>query len=57
MPTAEWMEFRFGAGAAGIAARGLAALTYLVITIGMVVFFLAAAGKFVSAFLPFDEQT
>jgi Na+/proline symporter len=57
MTTAEWMEFRFGAGAAGKAARGLAALTYLVITIGMVVFFLAAAGKFVSAFLPFDEQT
>lgn len=57
MTTAEWMEFRFGNGAAGKSARGLAALTYLVITIGMVVFFLAAAGKFVSAFLPFDEQT
>lgn len=57
MTTAEWMELRFGSGAAGRAARMVAAVTYLVITVGMIVFFLAAAGKFVAVFLPFSEQT
>ncbi|MCI0541168.1 MAG: hypothetical protein L0Z50_38695, partial [Verrucomicrobiales bacterium] len=53
MTTAEWMQLRFGDGLQGKAARLVAALTYLVITVGMVVFFLAAAGKFFSALLPF----
>lgn len=52
--TAEWMHLRFGDGAAGRAARTMAAATYLIITIAMVVFFLAAAGKFLAVFLPFD---
>ena len=52
--TAEWMQLRFGEGFGGKSARFLAALTYVVITIGMVVFFLAAAGKFLSVFLPFS---
>lgn len=55
--TAEWMKLRFGKGFGGSAARFLAALTYLVITIGMVVFFLAAAGKFLAVFLPFTALT
>ena len=55
--TGEWMHLRFGHGAAGKAARFVAALTYLVITVGMVVFFLAAAGKFLAAFLPLDPTT
>ncbi|QYY35652.1 hypothetical protein [Ruficoccus sp. ZRK36] len=53
MTTAEWMQLRFGTGAQGQAARMTAAVTYLVITIGMVVFFLGAAGKFLAVFLPF----
>ncbi|MEO0682789.1 MAG: hypothetical protein AAF192_20520, partial [Pseudomonadota bacterium] len=55
--TGEWMNLRFGAGWQGTAARTTAAATYLVITVGMVVFFLAAAGKFLAVFLPFDETT
>lgn len=54
--TAEWMRLRFGDGFGGKAARSVAALTYLVITVGMVVFFLAAAGKFLSVFLPFSPE-
>lgn len=55
--TAEWMYLRFGFGYWGKAARALAAMTYLVITVGMVVFFLAAAGKFLATFLPFEPNT
>ncbi|MEM6757780.1 MAG: hypothetical protein AAF586_11485 [Planctomycetota bacterium] len=55
--TGEWMHLRFGADAPGKAARFTAAMTYLVITVGMVVFFVAAAGKFLAVFLPFDETT
>ncbi|MEM6885164.1 MAG: hypothetical protein AAF571_09035 [Verrucomicrobiota bacterium] len=55
MTTAEWMELRFGTDWQGKAARVTAALTYVVITIGMVVFFLSAMGKFLAVFLPFSE--
>ncbi len=55
--TGEWMLLRFGKDWQGKAARYTAAATYLIITIGMVVFFLAAAGKFLAVFLPFDETT
>lgn len=50
--TGEWMLLRFGGGWQAKAARVMAALTYLVITVGMVVFFIAAAGKFLAVFLP-----
>ena len=50
--TAEWMRLRFGAGPGGRAARFTAALTYLVITVGMVFFFLSAAGSFLAEFWP-----
>lgn len=53
MTTAEWMLLRFGTGPQGRAARLTAALTYLVITIAMVVFFFTAGGKFLAEFLPF----
>ncbi|MEQ9453834.1 MAG: hypothetical protein RLN76_04490 [Phycisphaeraceae bacterium] len=55
--TGEWMLLRFGDTWQGRAARYTAAFTYLIITIGMVVFFLAAAGKFLAVFLPFDPVT
>lgn len=53
MTTAEWMLLRFGDGLQGRAARATAALTYLVITVAMVVFFFTAGGKFLAEFLPF----
>mgnify|MGYP000508566327 CR=1 FL=1 len=53
MTTAEWMLLRFGTGRQGRAARTTAALTYLVITVAMTVFFFTAGGKFLAAFLPF----
>lgn len=55
MTTAEWMVLRFGHGAGGVAARITAALTYVVITVGMIVFFLSAGGSFLAAFLPYSE--
>lgn len=53
MTTAEWMLLRFGDGRWGRAARLTAALTYLAITVAMIVFFVTAGGKFLAAFLPF----
>ena len=52
--TGEWMSLRFGDGPAGRAARVTAAATYLIISVAMVVFFLSAAGRFLSGFLPLD---
>jgi len=54
MTTAEWMLLRFGNGGQGRAARFTAALTYLIITIAMTVFFFTAGGKFLAEFLPFS---
>lgn len=53
MTTAEWMELRFGAAGWGRAARMVAALTYVVLTVAMIVFFVTAGGAFLAAFLPF----
>lgn len=53
MTTAEWMILRFGDGRPGRAARMTAALTYLVITVAMTVFFFTAGGRFLAEFLPF----
>lgn len=57
MTTAEWMYLRFGQDWQGKAARFIAAFTYIIITVAMVVFFLAAAGKLLAAFLPFSSTT
>lgn len=56
MTTAEWMLLRFGDGAQGRAARLTAALTYLVITVAMTVFFFTAGGRFLAEFLPFTPM-
>lgn len=55
MTTAEWMLVRFGDGRQGRAARFAAALTYVVITVAMIVFFFSAGGRFLAAFLPLTE--
>ncbi|WP_221030785.1 sodium:solute symporter family transporter [Actomonas aquatica] len=55
MTTAEWMTLRFGEGRGGRLARMTAALTYVVLTVAMIVFFLAAGGRFLAEFLPYSE--
>ena len=55
--TGEWMFLRFGDDWQAKSARFTAAATYLIITVGMVVFFLTAAGKLLAVFLPFDQTT
>ena len=55
--TAQWMELRFGTGPGGRGARFVAAMTYLVITVGMVFFFLSAAGSFIAEFWPGTPAT
>jgi len=53
MTTAEWMTLRFGSGRGGRLARMMAALTYVALTVAMVVFFVSAGGRFLAEFLPF----
>lgn len=55
MTTAEWMVLRFGPGPWGRAARVVAALTYVILTVAMIVFFVTAGGRFLGEFLPFTE--
>lgn len=55
--TAEWMKLRFGSDWQGHFARLMAAVTYILLSLSMVVFFLAAAGTFIAEFLPFDRTT
>lgn len=57
MTTAEWMILRFGDGTPGRLARMMAALTYLVITVAMTVFFFTAAGRFLAEFIPLSPWT
>ncbi len=57
MTTAEWMEFRFGPGKQGDAARLLNAVVNIVNTVAMVGYFFVGTGKFLSLFLPFSPMT
>lgn len=57
MTTAEWMEFRFGQGKQGQAARLLNAVVNIVNTVAMVGYFFVGTGKFLSLFLPFSPVT
>ena len=56
MTTAEWMLLRFGDDHWGRAARLTAALTYVVLTVAMIVFFVTAGGQFLAVFLPFTPM-
>ncbi len=51
MTTAEWMEFRFGSGRQGQAARVLAAVANLVFAVWVVTYFAAGAGIFLGTIL------
>lgn len=57
MTGAEWMEFRFGSGAGGQAARLASALALIVTTIGMLAYLIKGLGLFASMFLPFAPST
>jgi len=51
---AEWMEFRFGKGRQGEAARLLCTISIILSTVGMIAYFFVGTGKFLSIFLPFS---
>lgn len=51
MTTAEWMEFRFGKGKQGEAARILAAIAQLIFAIWAITYFIQGAGIFLSEIL------
>lgn len=51
MTMAEWMKFRFGKGKEGDAARLIAAISILIVTIAMITYFAVGSGKFVAEFL------
>ena len=56
MTAAEWMEFRFGDGRQGKAARVLAAVANLVFAIWVVTYFAAGAGIFLGTILGIDPD-
>ncbi|MFQ6677479.1 MAG: sodium:solute symporter [Fidelibacterota bacterium] len=51
MTLAEWMKLRFGNGKQGEAARLIAAISSIVMTIAMVTYFALGGGKFLDSFL------
>jgi Na+/proline symporter len=57
MTVAEWMEFRFGSGPGGQAARLTAAVSIVVLVLGMMTYFCVGFGKFLSMYFPFSPIT
>jgi len=57
MTSAEWMKLRFGTDKQGQAAHLLSAISYIVLSLGMITYFCKGAGKFLTHFLPFSELT
>ncbi len=51
MTLAEWMHFRFGTDKQGDAARLIAALSIIIMTVAMITYFAVGSGKFVGEFL------
>jgi len=51
MTLAEWMHFRFGTDKQGDAARLIAALSIIIMTVAMITYFAIGSGKFVGEFL------
>ncbi|MEM9219316.1 MAG: sodium:solute symporter [Cyanobacteria bacterium P01_F01_bin.150] len=56
LTTAEWMELRFGKGRAGKLARLLSAVSNIVVTLAMLVYFIEGAAKFLAIYLPFSPD-
>ena len=57
MTGAEWMEYRFGSGIGGQAARIMSAVARIVLTIGLLSYMITGVGLFLSTFLPFSPLT
>lgn len=55
MTLAEWMELRFGKGTQGQAARLVAAISSIIMTIAMVTYFALGGGKFLDTFLGIEN--
>ncbi len=55
MTEAEYMKFRFGDGPQGRLARTFSAISYLILSVGFVVYFCVGTGSFLSQFLPFPK--
>ncbi len=51
MTLAEWMHFRFGKDKQGDAARLIAAISIIIVTIAMITYFAIGSGKFIDEFL------
>lgn len=56
MTEAEFLRFRFGSGRQGKVARTLAAVSYVLMAIGMVVYFSVGTGSFLAQYLPFSKE-
>ncbi len=56
MTMAEWMQFRFGAGKQGNAARIISAVATILFSIGTMSYFSVAGGKFIGQFLGMDDR-
>jgi solute:Na+ symporter, SSS family len=54
MTVAEWMEYRFGSGFPGKAARMLQAISVILMTVGSLALFFKGSGMFLSLFLPWS---
>jgi Na+/proline symporter len=55
MTLAEWMELRFGKGTQGKAARLVAAVSAIIMTVAMVTYFALGGGKFLDTFLGIEN--
>lgn len=56
MTEAEWMSFRFGDGKQGDAARMFTAISMLVLSVGMIIYFSVGTGTFLAQFLPWPKE-
>ncbi len=56
MTTAEWMELRFGKGRAGKLARLLSAVSNIIVTLSLLVYFVEGAAKFLAIYLPLSPD-
>ena len=56
MTTAEWMQLRFGNGLAGKLARSLSAVSNIVVTLSLLVYFVEGAAKFLAIYIPFSPD-
>jgi SSS family solute:Na+ symporter len=55
MTSAEWMKIRFGTDKQGQVAHVLSAVSQIVLSLGMIIYFSKGAGKFLTHFIPLNE--